>query len=84
MKRGGPRRNWNDARAKVDQEGMCRVCGESKRRPRRCKVSGKVKFSNEGRAREHARLTAAKWSHAVYVYRCSHCGKWHRTSREPV
>lgn len=29
MRRGGPKRDWKDARAKVDAEGVCRICGES-------------------------------------------------------
>jgi len=27
MKRSQPRRNWKDARKKVEREGVCRVCG---------------------------------------------------------
>ena len=29
MKRTQPRRDWSDARAKVEEEGVCRVCGSN-------------------------------------------------------
>lgn len=41
LKRSQPKRDWGDARAKVDEEGCCRICKRSDRPLEACHVLGR-------------------------------------------